>query len=175
MSARMQMETLRWAEIAGGTNLEPVMEVEVQSLLRNLDDRNVVAPLREAQVGCDQNGSNDTLAAEQRRAALALQQQWNAWLAQRDVLRSDIKRGRECLEQTHKELAGLRANLEDWAGYERICGRNPLLEYMQLLAAKERIEQFLPNWLNRREAQLNTLQQQMEKCAKQHRLEVVER
>jgi hypothetical protein len=130
-----------------------------------------VTPLREAQADLSTGGGQGANGAEQRRAAVALQQQWDAWLAQREVLSTDIKRGRECLEYTHKELARLRANLEDWAGYERICGHNPLLEYMQLLAARERIEQFLPDWLKRREAQLHALNHQMEQCAKQNGLE----
>lgn len=171
MSARMQLEALKWSEAGNLANPEQIMEVEMQSRLRNLDHRNVVAPLREAQLGLSAHGGNGAPDAEQRRAALALQQEWDAWLAEREVLRGDIKRGRECLEHTHEELAGLRANLEDWAGYERICGRNPLLEYMQLLSAKERIEQFLPGWLKRREAQLHALTHQMEQCAKQNGLE----
>jgi hypothetical protein len=169
MSARMQLETLKWAEVV--TNPEQLVEIEMQSRLRNLDHRNLVAPLREAQLGMGAYDSNGTPAAEQRRAALALQQQWDAWLCEREVLRGDIKRGRECLEHTQNELAGLRANLEDWVGYERICGRSPLLEYMQLLSAKERIEQFLPEWLKRREAQLHALNNHMEQCAKQNGLE----
>jgi hypothetical protein len=167
----MQLETLKWSEASAVADPEAVTEIEVQSRLRNLDHRNLVAPLREAQLDPSAGAGNGTPAAEQRRAALALQQQWDAWLAQREVLRGDIKRGRECLEQTHKELAGLRASLEDWAGYERICGRNPLLEKMQLLTASERIEQFLPGWLKRREAQLHALNHQMEQCAKQNGLE----
>jgi len=169
MSARMQAETLEWSEATTPTGSEQITEIEVQSLLRNLDHRNLVTPLRE-QAGLTAN-HGDGVCARQWRAALALQHHWDAWLAQREVLRSDIKRGRECLEHTHKELAGLRANLEDWVGYERICGRNPLPEDMQLLAAKERIEQFLPGWLKRRAAQLHALNHQMEQCAKQHGLE----
>ena len=169
MSARMQLERLEWSEATMPAGSEQITEVEVQSLLRNLDHRNLVTPLRE-QAGLTANGGNGA-CAELRRAALALQQQWDAWLAQREVLCGDIKRGRGCLEHTQKELAGLRGNLEDWAGYERICGRNPLLEYMQLLAARERIEQFLPEWLKRREAQLHALNHEMEQCAKQNGLE----
>jgi hypothetical protein len=167
----MQVETLECSEAEARTNPEQITEAEIQSLLRNLDQRNVVAPLREAEADCAQNGNGDIRTAEQRRAALALQQQWTAWLAQREVLNGDIKRGRECLEHIDNELAGMRANLEDWAGYERICGRNPLLEYTQLLSAKERIEQFLPGWLKRREAQLHALNHLMEQCAKQNGLE----
>lgn len=168
MSARIQVEPFEWGEATAPLGSEQITEVEVQSLLRNLDQRSLVTPLRkQADLTANGNGA----CAEERRAAIALQQQWDAWLAQREVLCGDIKRGRECLEQTHKELAGLRTNLEDWAGYERICGRNPLLENMQLLAAKERIEQFLPGWLKRREAQLHTLNHQMEQCAKQNGVE----
>ena len=171
MSARMQVETLKWSESTSQTGLERITDVEVQSLLRNLDQRKVVRPLREAQAGLSAGGSQGVNGVQERRAAIALQQQWDAWLAQREVLSSDIKRGRECLENTHKELASLHATLEDWAGYERICGRNPLLEYMQLLAARERIEEFLPGWLKRREAKLQALNHEMEQCAKQNGLE----
>lgn len=168
MSARMELETLKWSGAGAPANCEALTEVEMQSLLRNLDQRNLVTPLREAQAVCGHHGAH---AAERRRAALALQQQWNDWLSQRELLRGDIKRGRELLEHTRRELAELRSDLDDWAGYERICGHNPLLEHMQSLSAKEQIEQFLPGWLQRREAQLHALNHQMEQCARQNGLE----
>jgi len=95
-------------------------------------------------------------------AASALQEQWNSWLTKRDQMRTEIKRGRELLEQIQRELAVLRARLDEWAGYEVVCGKNPLSEYMQAIATKERIEQYLPVWLKRREEQLQALDRQME-------------
>jgi hypothetical protein len=77
-------------------------------------------------------------------------------------MRTEIKRGWELLEQVQRELAVLRARLDEWAGYEVVCGKNPLSEYMQAIAAKERIEQYLPVWLKRREEQLHALDRQIE-------------
>ncbi len=70
-----------------------------------------------------------------------------------------------------RDLAVLRGRLEDWPACERICGLNQLPEYMQSLAASERIEQFLPGWLKRREERLHALGRKMERCARQNGLE----
>ena len=147
-----------------------VTEIEIERLFRNSDQNNLVAPLREARARRSEGGSLKT-GEGQQRAALALQQEWESWLVQRELLRNEIKRGKEILDQVRKELAETREELEAWPAFERICGRNPLMDYMQTLTAKERIEQFLPQWLERREAELTTLNQQMERCAKQNGLE----
>src|SRR3954470_16010519 len=97
-----------------------------------------------------------------RRAALELQEQWTSWLKERESLRADIKRGIEYLDQVVKEHALARAGLEQWPAYERHCGKNPVFDYAQTLLVSERIEQFLPDWLKRREAQLNALIRTME-------------
>lgn len=146
-------------------------EMELECLFQNLDQKNLVAPLRKAHAALAQSGRSRKKTVQQCRSALALQEQWNAWLAQRDQLRNEIKRGRECLEQTRKDLAAVHGGLEDWTGYERICGKNPLCDYMQTLAAKERVEQFLPDWLKRREEQLKVISRKLEHCAKQNGLE----
>lgn len=83
-------------------------------------------------------------------------------VSKRDQMRTEIKRGRELLEQVQCELVVLRARLDEWAGYEVVCGKNPLSDYMQAIAVKERIEQYLPVWLKRREEQLHALDRQME-------------
>jgi hypothetical protein len=62
-------------------------------------------------------------------------------------------------------LATLRSRLEEWPGYETVCGKNPLSEYMQTIAAKERIEQYLPVWLKRREEELHSLSREIERGA----------
>jgi hypothetical protein len=168
MSATLQVEPINWNQTLGGIARNP-SEIEVACLIRNLDQKNLVAPLREAALA---NIAPSREAAEKkRRAALALQEQWDGCVAQRELLRNEIKRGKECLEQVQTELAGVRERLEDWADFERICGVNPLPEYMQSLSAKERIEQFLPGWVKRREARLEALERQMERSARENGLE----
>jgi len=100
-----------------------------------------------------------------------LQEKWEGWLVRRELLRNEIKRGKEVLDQVRQELAETREQIEEWPSFERICGKNPLMDYMQLLSGKERIEQFLPQWLERKESQLTGLDQQMERCAKENGLE----
>ncbi|HEV2207169.1 MAG TPA: hypothetical protein VG167_00215 [Verrucomicrobiae bacterium] len=81
----------------------------------------------------------------------------DARLEAKELLRREIKRGREYLEETKQELATLRTRLEEWHRYEQVCGHNPLADYMQLVASKEEIMRFLPAWLERREAELRIL------------------
>ncbi len=174
MSARMHLEAVSW-NAAGHAGTEAaalnVTETQIEALFRNFDQRNLVAALREIRRHKQAPESSPTAAAEQRREAVALQEQWEAWLARREQLRSEIKRGTEALEQVRAELESLRNRLEDWTGYERICGRNPLPEYMQRLEAKERIEQFLPGWLQRRQTELRAVTSELELCARQNGLE----
>jgi len=104
-------------------------------------------------------------------ATLSLQEKWEGWLVRRELLRNDLKRGKELLDNTQRELAQLRSQLEEWPAYERVCGKNPIMDYMQAIAAQERIEQFLPAWLKRRETELATLNRALEECARQNGLE----
>ena len=168
MSARMETQPLDW-EVAEPIEREAanrdLTTIQVECLIRNSDNRNLVASVREVHAAL--GGVETTGATEgQCRAALARQEQWDAWSVEREQLRNEIKRGCECLEQVQGELAMLQARLEDWPAYERICGRNPLPEYMQALAAKRGIAQFLPEWLKRREKRLQELGQQMEQYAR---------
>ena len=174
MSARMQTEATDWSAaeaIEQETAVRELRKMQVERLFRNSEKSNLVAPLREAQGALAREDWPEEVADEKRLAALALQEQWDAWAIQRDRLRSEIKRGRECLETVQNEVVALRTHLEEWPAYERICGQNPLPEYMQSLAARERIEQFLPGWLKRREEQLQALACKMEQCARQNGVE----
>ena len=142
MSARMETEQVNWeSRIVPETKERALVESEIEC-------RSGAKP--------EDNG----------RTALALQEQWDVWFAKRDQMRSEIKRGWEFLEQVQRELAVLRTRLDEWPGYEVVCGKNPLSEYMQAIAAKERIEQYLPSWLKRREEQLHALNRQLEHCAR---------
>jgi len=164
MSAKLEMEVAHWEEmnaLAQEVEKDDLSAIEMESLLRNLDEKNVVRPLREAHATAAQNSVIKD-GVMKRRAALALQDQWSGWLAQRELLREEIKRGKECLERVRHEIALTHARLEDWAEYERECGKNPLFHYMDALTANERIEQYLPGWLERREKKLGRLHQQME-------------
>src|SRR5262245_27310638 len=149
MSAKLEMEGTSWMEmetLAIENGMSDLTAIEMESLLRNLDQRNVVAPLREAHAAVHQAGGVNGEGVRKSRAALALQEQWNGWLAEREILREEIKRGKECLERVREEVATTREQLEDWAGYERECGKNPLLHYVHSLWVNERIEKYLPNW-----------------------------
>ena len=169
MSARMHSEQAGWAGPAD-QGVKRASEIEVECLFRNLDAKDLVAPLRQMQPS-EKSSRAKPDSEVKRQAALALQEQWESWLVQRELLRNEIKRGQEFLDNIHKEVSNLRARLEEWPAYERICGRNPVLDYMEAIAAHERVGQFLPEWLRRREAQLNTLNLQMEACAQQNGLE----
>ncbi len=146
-------------------------EVEVEVLFQNFDQKNLVAPLREVRAAQSRLAAAPPASEESRRAALDLQEKWEGWLVHRELLRNDLKRGKELLEHTRNELVQLRAQLEDWTGYERVCGKNPIADYMQSIAAQERIEEFLPSWLKRRESELATLTRSLEECARQNGLE----
>jgi hypothetical protein len=61
--------------------------------------------------------------------------------------------------------------LSDWAAYERICGRNPLPDLIQALVIKERMEQFLPEWIKQQEEQIAELTRKMEPCAQHNGFE----
>jgi hypothetical protein len=174
MSARMEIERLNWETLEplssrmGGKHQS---EIQIECLFRNLDQSHLVASLREVQATLTHPGAPTEGAEAKCRQALALQEQWDACLFRRESLRAEIKRGREYLEQTQRELAGLRSCLEDWQAYERVCGQNPLGDYMQSLTAKERIEQFLPGWIQRRETELQSLNREISLCAKQNGME----
>ncbi len=144
---------------------------EAESLFRNMDPRDLVAPLRTAQAAIAQAPALAEETAREIEVALRLQENWEAWLAAREMLRNEVQRGRECLEQVRRELQELRWKLEAWPAYERICGHNPLAHYLQSLDAKERIERFLPAWLEQREEQLAALNTKMATCARQNGLE----
>jgi hypothetical protein len=157
MSARMETEPVSW-ESAEGTRGEAKalgeIAVELDRAVRTAQKNDLAHPLGPQQPG-------DT-SDQKHRAVAARDEQYSSWSAQRDQMRTEIKRGRELLEQVQRELALLRARLDDWARYEVVCGKNPLSEYMQAIAAKERIEQYLPVWLKRREEQLHALDRQMQ-------------
>src|SRR5437879_5850645 len=117
MSAKLEVEVTSWDErerIARESRDEDVSAIELESLLCNIDEKNLVAPLREAQAAIGRPGAIKGDVAQKRRAALALQEQWNTWLVQSELLREEIKRGKECLEQVREELAATRARLEEW-------------------------------------------------------------
>ncbi len=170
----METETSGWgdlshtAPILGGKNLS---EIEMECVFRNANQDHLVTPLRQALEATTRVAHSTEQAEQQRRSALALQEQWDTLFAQREQLRIELRRGGELLEQVQEELATQRACLEDWPLYERVCGHNPLPDYMQSLLVKERMEQFLPGWLSRREESLKALQRKMEHCAKENGLE----
>jgi hypothetical protein len=169
----MEQETWTWEELERNrrdSGKRPA-EIEVECLLRDLDPSNLVAPLREVRQALAQPGGAFGQAEDKCRAALELQEQWDAWLERRDLLRSEIKRGKECLDQVQRELAAVRARLEEWPAYERTCGKNPVFEEMEQIRIRESLTQFLPGWLNRREEQLKGLVAKMELCARQNGLE----
>src|SRR5690348_7473481 len=84
MSAKLEMEVTHWERMEGiGEETEnfDLSAIEMESLLRNMDERNVVRPLREARAAVAQTGTIKD-GAIKRREALALQEQWNGWLVQ---------------------------------------------------------------------------------------------
>ncbi len=163
MSARM--------ESRNGEQTGNASQVEIEALFQNFDHKNLVAPLREVHAAHAGLVASPADSEERCRAALALQEKWESWLVHRELLRNDLKRGNELLQHTRQELTRLRSQLEEWTAYERVCGKNPILDYMESIAAQERVEQFLPLWLKRRAAELKTLTHSLEECARQNGLE----
>src|SRR5690242_17232383 len=135
MSAKLEVDSLRWNE-ALETQGRTATLVDIENLFRNADENGLVKPLREAHQGLSGTGETRRQAEQQCLAALAIQEQWNAWMAQREQLRNDIRRGREVLDQVRRDLALLRSRVEEWATFERHCGRNPLQDYLEEIVAK---------------------------------------
>jgi hypothetical protein len=155
----METEPVTW-EAAESTSSEgrALSEIELQEFVRTAQNNELPPPL-----WLETAPERSASPSEQKRRGAAISPElWNSWFSKRDQMRTEIKRGWELLEQVQRELAVLRARLDEWAGYEVVCGKNPLSEYMQAIAAKERIEQYLPVWLKRREEQLHALDRQIE-------------
>ena len=155
----METEPVSWesaegtcSDVTGGA----LSEIEVEHLVRRAKKDGLPSSLS-AQAEAEKSDRE-----QKRRGGSGLEEQRNSLFSKRDKMRSEIKRGWELLEQVQRELAVLRARLDEWAGYEVVCGKNPLSDYMQAIAAKERIEQYLPVWLKRREEQLQALDRQIE-------------
>jgi hypothetical protein len=79
---------------------------------------------------------------------------WNALLGQQDLLREEIRRGRECLKHAQAGLAESRRQLEEWPTYEKRCLQECLPSLIESVLANRRVERFLTGWLKRREHQL---------------------
>jgi len=155
----MEIEQVSWEsteDINPKSRERTLSAIELERLVRKMES----SPLSEP-------GTNRSREPN-RRTALEPREQLDLWFTKRDQMRTEIKRGWELLEQVQRELAVLHARLDEWPGYELVCGKNPLPDYMQAIAAKERIEQYLPAWLKRREEQLDALDRQMEHCARQN-------
>jgi hypothetical protein len=75
----------------------------------------------------------------------------------RERLRNEIACGAEYLAEVQRELRENRELLEHWAEYEASCLLQPLDHLMQSVMLKERVEQFLLAWLERRQAELAKL------------------
>jgi hypothetical protein len=170
---RAAVENLSYSQLeaSSGIPIPPACLLEAESLIRNMDPRNLVASLRGAHASIAQFPELPPATTAQIEVALRLQEQWESWLTARELLRDESKRGRDYLEQVRHELHEMRGELEDWPACERICGYNPVAQLLQAIDAKERIERFLPSWLERRDQQLASLTRKMEACARQNGLE----
>jgi chromosome segregation ATPase len=170
------MCALTKVQTQGSQEVDPAVfthfsDLQLESVLRDIDQANLVAPLREVKTQPGGVARFKNEPKEKRQAALALQEQWNSWLSERDRLRDEIRRGREALEQIERKAASLRASLEDWAAYEKTCGKNPLIDYAESMLATEQLMKFLPLWLKAREARLREVAADLEACASQNGLE----
>ena len=149
----------------------PPFFFEAESLLHNVDAHNIVAPLREVRTTMADGVPFSEETAGKLQGALHLQKQWQAWAAERESLRKETQRGRQCMQETCRDLAALRTRLADWSNFELVCGYNPLPDLVQAIIVRERIEKFLPGWLERRETRLAAVTHKMETCAKENGLE----
>ena len=126
-----------------------------------MDPRNLVAPLRVAQASRARLPDLAEETAKEIQVALRIQENWDAWLAERELLRNETERGKDCLAQARRELEELRWKLEHWPAFERICGQTlspsiykPLMQENAskdfslpgLSAAKTNSRLSLPKW-----------------------------
>jgi len=168
MSARTDIERLVWHPLAS-THVESVAkkasDMELETFFSNLDPTEAIPPLTEVQAKPARKP--DARAASEKKLPVdpGSRAQGQRFLVQHEQLLSRIKRGEECLNQVHQELEMLRSDLDEWADYERICGTNPLADYMQSISAKEQISKFLPGWLKRQREQLEHLERAMQSAA----------
>ena len=172
MSARMQEARTSWQEPQlQERERNDLRVIEIESFLRNADEKKLVPHLKEARAKLAQRKEWTRASGQKQLAAVVFQEQWDAWLAQRETLRDEIKRGKECLEQVQRDLVITQAQLEEWPAYEWHCGKNPLPDFIQSISVNERIQQFLPGWLQRQQARLKELNREIETCARQRGLE----
>jgi hypothetical protein len=181
MDARLEADRVapKSAETLGGPAASSWLgDIEMKSLLDAFNDMEFVKPTRETRataLGSTRPAEpprRGTRVPESRTPAQpSLPDQLAVMLARRETLRSEIKRGTECLRQVQQELAKLQNQLEEWPAYERICGANPLVDHLEAIAARERVEKFLPAWLRRQERHLQVLDRKLMRCARRNRLE----
>ena len=165
MSARTELKSLNWdalnpAQVDITAKLTNDMDLE--TVFGNYGSSSKIPRLADSpgKMGRKPNARAARGAAGRTSAAHA--HSGGGWDVQRELLVSQIKRGEECLDQIRRDLAAVRADLEEWPAYERICGRNPLADYLQSISAKEQIVKFLPGWLKRQRQQLQNLNRKME-------------
>jgi len=166
----MESQTLTTSNSPSEAQTFPHEIFKAQTFLHNNDPRNLVAPLRQARSALVDVAALPAQTARELQQAVLLQDEWEALLAERELFRNDIQRGRECLDMVRRELATLRAQLAEWPTYERICGHNPLPDLVESISVKKHIEDFLPGWIARREEQLATLNRKIEACAQNNGL-----
>lgn len=160
----METKPFRWEsteQIEQDSTGRVLGEIQIEALVGNAEKSNSSSPVHET-ASQTENQRTGPPSERKRCAGLAPGEPWKAWAAKRDQMRMDIKRGKECLEQIQRELETLRRSLEEWPAYETVCGKNPMGDYLQAIAVKERIEQYLPVWLRRREEQLRALDRQLQ-------------
>jgi len=171
MSAKAEAEGWRNGEGSTGTVTVSPAFVELESFFRNANQNDLVMPLRKAREQHLKQPQPERHIEEKQQAALALQKRWETWLNERESLRDDIKRGTEYLDETRLAQKQALEGLERWSEYESLCGKNPLFHYTETMVINERIERFLPNWLNKREERLAKVMREMELCARENGLE----
>jgi len=135
--------------------------MDVETLLTNFNPADAIPALPVLQASAVRKPNSKATRDAKNRRGFAQQKATNSLANQHEVLLSQIKRGEECLDQIRRELATTQADLEEWPAYERICGANPLADYLQSIAAKEQIVKFLPGWLKRQREQLQNLNRKM--------------
>jgi hypothetical protein len=101
---------------------------------------------------------------------LGVEMRWNALLGQHELLREEIRRGKECLKSTQAELAESRLQLEEWPAYEKRCGERSLPGLTESVMANRRMERFLTGWLKRREHRLAAATDAIDRFARENDL-----
>ncbi len=109
------------------------------------------------------NNGGATLGFETLETSLfGPQSQWSSLLGQRELLQTEITRGKRYLDQLRKDLAACGALVQTWPCPTGTARRNGRLVRRRRAAVNDSMEQFLSGWLVQLQERLLTVTQEIE-------------